>query len=81
MGSSNSGNNGHAIATAKFFNSILSACITAMTTINFTTEEARAVWALLVGCLAERGSGDITAPVFLNGEAAREKIEAALNAQ
>lgn len=50
-----------------------------MTTINFTTEEARAVWALLVGCLAERGSGDSTAPVFLNGEAAREKIEAALN--
>ena len=52
-----------------------------MTTIELTAEEARAAWAFLVGGLAERKCDDNSAPVFINGESAREKIEAALNAE
>ena len=81
MGSFSSANNGHAIATAKFFDLTLSACKTTMTTIELTTEEARAAWALLVGGLAKRLIDDESSPVYVNGMSATQKIEEALNAK
>ena len=51
-----------------------------MTTVEFTTEELQAVWAVLVAQL-EKAPHAITKPVYSNAQNARQRIEAALIAK